>query len=84
VISNNGDSEKVLATVVGAVFAFFDHNPNAWIFATGSTASRTRLYQIGIAKFYHEISNELDIYGQIEENWYPFEKNRDYLAFMLN
>jgi len=22
------------------------------------------------------------IYGQIEENWYPFEKNRDYLAFL--
>ena len=81
-ISNNGDSEKILATVVSAVFAFFDQYPNAWIFATGSTASRTRLYQMGIAKYYDEISSELEIYGQIEENWHPFEKNKDYLAFV--
>jgi hypothetical protein len=82
VVSNNGDSEKVLATVVGAIFAFFEHHPDAWIFATGSTTARTRLYQMGIAKYFDEISGELEIFGQIEENWYPFEKNREYLAFL--
>lgn len=82
VISNNGDSEKVLATVVGAVFAFLDQHPNAWIFAAGSTLSRTRLYQMGITKYYDEISDELEIYGRIKDDWYPFEKNRDYLAFI--
>ncbi|MEO8710647.1 MAG: hypothetical protein ABI405_00920 [Parafilimonas sp.] len=81
-VSNNGDSEKVLATVIGAVFAFFDQHQDAWIFATGSTAARTRLYQMGIAKYYNEISTELEIYGQIEEDWHPFEKNREYLAFL--
>ena len=35
-ISNNGDSEKILATVIGAVYAFCDKNPDAWILATGS------------------------------------------------
>lgn len=30
-ISNNGDTEKVLATVAGAVYAFFDKNPEAWV-----------------------------------------------------
>ena len=44
VISNNGDSEMVLATVVSALYAFTDKHPDAWIYATGSTKSRTRLY----------------------------------------
>lgn len=82
VISNNGDSEKVLATVVGAVFAFLDQHPNAWIYAAGSTSSRTRLYQIGITKYYDEIYGELEIFGRIKDDWHPFEKNRYYLAFI--
>jgi hypothetical protein len=43
-ISNNGDSEKVLATVVASVYAFTDYNPNSFVYATGSTRARTRLY----------------------------------------
>ena len=35
-ISNNGDSEKILATVIAAVYAFFDKHPKAWIYAIGS------------------------------------------------
>ena len=82
VVSNNGDSEKVLATVVSAVFAFLDQHPDAWIFASGSTAARTRLYQMGIAKYYDEIKDDLEIYGQVADEWQPFEKNKDYLAFL--
>lgn len=47
VVSNNGDSEQVLATVVSAVFAFTDSYTDTWIYATGSTKSRTRLYIMG-------------------------------------
>lgn len=36
-ISNNGDSEKILATVVALVYAFTNKNPDVWIYATGST-----------------------------------------------
>lgn len=81
-ISDNGDSEKVLATVVSAVFAFLDQYPDAWIFATGSTASRTRLYQIGITKYFADIKDDLEIYGQIADDWLPFEANRTYVAFL--
>ena len=31
VISNNGDSEKVLATVVAALYAFFDKYPDSYV-----------------------------------------------------
>lgn len=42
-VTNNGDSSKVLATVASTVYAFIDKHPNAWVIATGSTSSRTRL-----------------------------------------
>ena len=32
-ISNNADSEKILATVVASVYAFTDKNPDVWIYA---------------------------------------------------
>jgi len=45
IVTDNGDSEKVLETVVAAVYTFRDRFPQAWIYATGSTAARTRLYK---------------------------------------
>ena len=47
-VSDNGDTEKVLATVVAAVYVFFDNNPSVFVYATGSTKARTRLYRMGI------------------------------------
>src|ERR1051325_580908 len=51
-VTDNGDTEKVLATVVAAVYAFADKHPDAWIYATGSTEARTRLYRMGINKYF--------------------------------
>ena len=56
VISNNGDTDKVLATVVGALYAFFDKHPDAFVYATGSTQARTRLYRMG----YHSVLRRND------------------------
>jgi hypothetical protein len=49
VVTNNGDSEKVLATVASTLYTFTDKFPDAMVFATGSTKARTRLYRIGIS-----------------------------------
>ncbi len=43
-VSDNGDTEKVLATVVGIVREFIEDNPTCSVFVAGSTPSRTRLY----------------------------------------
>jgi hypothetical protein len=81
-ISNNGDSEKVLATVVAAVYAFCDKHPESWIFITGSTQSRTRLYRMGISKFLDELELDFDVYGRFSEEWEPFEIGKTYSAFL--
>jgi hypothetical protein len=83
VVSNNGDSEKVLATVVSTVFAFSDKYPDSWIFATGSTKSRTRLYRIGITKYIDEIKNDFELYGLNENEWEIFKKEVEYAAFLI-
>ena len=81
-ISNNGDSEKVLATVVAALYAFFDKHPNASVYATGSTSARTRLYRMGINRFYKEIVQDFVLYGQRGDNFYEFEIGIDYAGFL--
>ncbi len=83
VISNNGDSEMVLATVVAALYAFTDIHPEAWVYATGSTKSRTRLYRMGIAKYLEDVKADFRIYGQVGKAWKPFEKGVEYNSFLV-
>jgi hypothetical protein len=83
VISNNGDSESVLATVVAAVYAFTDKYPDAWVAATGSTDARTRLYRMGLFKHFDQVNNDFIILGQYNEEWEPFAMGRNYEAFVV-
>ena len=83
VISNNNDSEKVLATVVATIYAFTDKYPDTWIYASGSTKSRTRLYRMGITKYLSEVINDFEIFGEINDGWENFKKNIDYDGFLI-
>ena len=81
-ISNNGDTQKVPGTVVAALYTFFDRNPEAIIYATGSTPVRTRLYRMGITKFYDEMQNDFYLYGRIGDKLYVFETGIEYEGFI--
>jgi hypothetical protein len=83
VISNNGDSEQVLATVVSAVYSFTEFKHEAWVYATGSTKSRIRLYRMGISKYFDEIEKDFYVYGQRMGEWEEFEKDVAYTAFVV-
>jgi hypothetical protein len=83
-VSNNGDSLKVLATVASTVYAFIEKYPNAYIFATGSTNIRTRLYRMGITNNLSEITKDFKVYGFTENgNWEEFLIGEDYEAFLI-
>ena len=79
------DSLKVLATVASTVYAFTEKYPNAWIFATGSTNVRTRLYRMGITNNIEEIKTDFDVYGlTVNTNvWEEFIGGEDYEAFLI-
>ena len=82
VVSNNGDSEKVLATVVASVYAFFDRHPGAYVYATGSSPARTRLYRIGISKFYEIIIRDFFLNGQEGDEFCEFKLGVEYVGFL--
>ena len=82
-VSNNGDSEKILATVVKAVYIFLKLNPNVWIYAEGRTKSRTRLYRMGISKHLKEAEKDFYIFGSKNNSWEKFIRNVDYESFAI-
>lgn len=80
-ISNNGDTEKILATVAFAVEIFTGQYPNSWVYATGSTPARNRLYQMAITKHWNIINNLFEVIAEINEDWMRYEKGKNYTAF---
>jgi hypothetical protein len=82
-VSNNGDTEKVLGTVVAALYVFLNKHPDVYVYATGSTKARTRLYRMGITKFYNQIEKDFHLYGQTGDNFVEFELGIEYDGFLV-
>ncbi len=82
IVTNNGDGEKILITVATIADDFTKRNPNAIIFIEGSTKSRTRLYQINIAKYWMEINKTFEIRGLLNDKWMLFKNDVNYDAFL--
>lgn len=83
IVSNSNDTEKALATVISAVFAFTDKYQESWVYATGSTPARTRLYRMGINKYFAEVEKEFHIFCEFGDDWLPFEKERDFEGYAV-
>ncbi len=81
--SNNGDTGKVLATVVAALYSFLARYPEASVYATGSTSAPTRLYRIGITRFYEEVQRDFYFYGHIGGDFPSFEPGKEYSGFLV-
>ena len=71
-----------MATVVDAVYTFFNNYPDLFVYATGSTKSRTRLYRMGITRFYNEVEKDFYLYGQIGNDFVEFEIDNEYDGFL--
>ena len=84
IITNNGDGQKVLATVVSTMYAFTGKNPDAYIYATGSSEARTRLYRMGITNNLEELKKDFYVFGlRNDEEFEPFIVGEDYLGFLV-
>jgi len=83
-VTNNNDRQKVLATIATTVHDFTFQYLRVWIFIKGSTLSRTRLYRMGIANHWEEISMDFEVFGLKETAWEVFEKRENYEAFLLH
>jgi hypothetical protein len=83
IVSNNNDRDMVLATVAKTVIDFTNIHGNHYVFATGSTPARTRLYQISISALLNEISKDFEVMGFKDSRWESFKKNVNYEAFLV-
>lgn len=82
-VSNNRDTEKILITIAHAVYIFTSKNSNLWIYATGSTSARNRLYRMGISKFLKALEEDFEILGEVDDVWELFNPDRNYSAFLF-
>lgn len=83
IVTDNKDSQKVLATVAMAVLRFTEINKGAWIIAEGLTKSRNRLYQIAISKNLDELKEYFNVLGLHKNKWVIYEKNIPYDSFAV-
>lgn len=83
IVTNNGDTMKVLATVVATIYDFTEKYPQAIIVARGSTLSRTRFYRMGITNALDAINKDFHILGYLDGRWQKYEPNQNYFAFSL-
>jgi hypothetical protein len=83
--SDNGDMEKILATVSACIQRFTNKNPQAQIFMKGSTESRNRLYRRAISKYWVLIEPDFQVYGYIKYKERLFAKDSliNYEAFLI-
>jgi hypothetical protein len=82
-VTNNNDSQRVLATVARTLYLFTERYPDAVIIASGSTDARTRLYRMGITNNLAAVEQDFKILGLTDTDWEPFRKDVTYHAFSV-
>ena len=88
ITSNNGDMEKVLATVANTANLFWSEYPNTFIYFEGSHPKgkeliRTYLYQKKLNRYFDDISKVALVFGLSENGWEMFTANKNYNAFLI-
>ena len=83
VVTDNKDGLKVMATVVAAVITFTGRNPEALVFVQGSTPVRTRYFIMGITRDFEEIRKMFQIWGNFNDRWELFQRNKSYTALLV-
>jgi len=83
VVTNNKDTEKVLATIALTIKKFFNTHPGEWLYLKGSTEARTRLYQSAISKNFDFLKGDFEILGFVNNNWRPFKSGTTYQCFIV-
>ena len=82
-ISNNGDMNIVFTTISNIVIDFLSKFPKKYVFATGNTNNRTRLYRTGLSKYQNQIKEHFFLLGRKDGEWQIFEKEENYEAFLI-
>jgi hypothetical protein len=81
--SGNGDRNKVLSTIAHVIEIYLRAFPNRFIFFTGSTQERTRLYRMAIGINLDKLLLKFEIYSKVGNDILPFRKNMELEGFLV-
>lgn len=84
VVTNNNDTQKILATVAIIVLEFFRQNPDVFVMIRGYSPGRMRLFRRAITANWDLISPYVTVYGQTNKEWIEIDFNEDYPAFLIH
>lgn len=82
--NDNGDRNKILATVIAIITQFTSLRPDSYIFIFGSTPARTRLYRMAISLNYEVLTKTFYIWGLIKTRGSElFDGTQQYDGFLI-
>lgn len=84
-VSDNGDRNKILATLAKVIDQYTHKYPERFIYFRGSTKERTRLYRMAVGLNLEELSETFDIYAEMNNSteFVLFHKNMEIMAFLI-
>ena len=83
VVSNNGDSYLVLATVAQTISIFCESRPEAMVVIKGNDDVRNRLYRIAINKWLQEFPGSFSVLGLRGTHWYDYNQTSVYEGYCI-
>lgn len=74
IINNNGDRNKIIATVIAAINEFTYHYPDKIVYFSGHTKGRNRLYRGALSIYLEQWLQNYTIWGIKEDNSFELFK----------
>lgn len=85
--TRNNDMRQILGTMAVIALDFLYRHPSVFLYAEGSTPTRTRLYQREISKILNELPSDLQLHGLIrahDTGFVRFRQGTNFDAFLLS
>lgn len=85
--NDNRDRNKILATIAATVYEFTSVYSDKYVFFSGSTPERTRLYRMALSKNLKELQEDFEIFGVNSSGQEYvteiFRKGENYAGFLI-
>lgn len=82
-VSDNNDMVRIMATVIHTMHLFLEARPDATIFFSGSTPSRTRLYRLAISQNIALFDETFTVKGLLNGEPEQYRPNTPYEGFTV-
>jgi hypothetical protein len=83
-VNDNGDRDKILATVVRSIGIFLNIHPDHTVMFAGNTPARTRLYKMVISKELPRLADCYLVHGITESSIEVFNSGANYIGFLIS